>query len=90
MPVLLVKGVALAETLYLDLAPRPASDFDLVVPSKHLPVCRQILAGLGYVPVEIELAPGADLAYRSGQVFTSGEPSRVPVGLHWHLLDLPH
>jgi hypothetical protein len=90
VPVLLVKGVALAETLYRDLAPRPASDFDLVVPPEGLPVCQEILAGLGYVPIEIELAPGADLAYRSGQVFASGEPSRVPVGLHWHLLDLPH
>jgi hypothetical protein len=90
VPVLLVKGAALVETLYRNLAPRPANDMDLVVPARHLPICQEILAELDYAPFDIELAPGSDLAYRSAQAFVSSEPSLIPVGLHWHLLDVPY
>jgi len=87
---LLVKGLALAEGLYGNVALRSTTDIDLVVRPEEVPACRRILLDLGYTPVEVELTPGASLAYRSEQLFADPEQRRMPVELHWHLLDLPY
>jgi hypothetical protein len=90
IPVLLFKGLALAETLYGNLGLRRASDLDLAVRPESLPTCRQILLDLGYAPVDIELAPGTNLAFRNEEVYADPEHMRTPVELHWHLLDVPY
>jgi hypothetical protein len=90
VPVLLVKGMALAERLYANIALRPMSDFDLIVPRQDVPACQVILTGLGYRPIETEFVPGAFMAYRNELAFTPPEASQAPVELHWHLLDVPY
>ena len=50
IPVILLKGVALAQTVYPDMALRPMSDIDLLVKRADLDYVSQILSGLAYVP----------------------------------------
>jgi hypothetical protein len=90
LPVLLLKGPALTETLYRDLALRAMGDIDLVVPTLHVPISQQILTELGYAPTEIDVSPGAHLDYRNEQAFEYREPHHATVELHWHLLDIPY
>ena len=90
VPVLLLKGMALAETLYDNIALRPMSDFDLVVHRQDVPVCQELLTGLGYRSVDVEVTPGAFLAYRNEQIFAPPKDSQAWVELHWHLLDVPY
>lgn len=88
--VLLLKGAALAETLYRNVALRPMSDLDLVVPQHRVPDCRDALFDLDYIPTEVEERPGSHLAYRSQQGFTHPDPLRPYVELHWHLIEVPY
>jgi hypothetical protein len=89
-PVLLLKGIALAESLYGNVALRPTSDSDLVVSQQQVPAYRQGLLELGYVPLELEFATGSQLAYRNEEALTLPDTPQVVVELHWHLLDLPY
>jgi hypothetical protein len=84
IPILLLKGAALAEALYTDRALRPMGDLDVLVRPRHAYVCRDTLVGLGYVPTELELPIGFHLALRSEWDFNHSEPSHTPVDLHWH------
>jgi hypothetical protein len=90
VPVLLLKGAALAQTVYKEIALRTTGDLDLAVPAEQVGTCRQILGELGYRPIEVELTPGAQLAYRNELAFSHGEPGWAMLELHWHLLDLPY
>jgi hypothetical protein len=89
-PVLLLKGIALAENLYGNVALRPTGDSDLVVSKQQVPAYRRALLELGYVPLELEFATGAQLAYRNEEALTLPETPQVVIELHWHLLDLPY
>lgn len=89
-PTLLLKGPALGRMLYQDTAIRPMGDIDLAVPLESVAACHTILASLGYTPVETEIAPGSQLAYRNEQGFLHKEPLHPAVELHWHLLDIPY
>ena len=63
-PLLLLKGPALAETVYGNVALRVMGDADLTVPVERVQECRQVLLELGYSPTEVEPVPGAQTAYR--------------------------
>lgn len=90
IPVVLLKGAALASCLYHNIALRPIGDMDLLVPLAQAAGSCEIMAGLGYEPVEIELKPGANLAYNSGIVFAHSRHPRVLMEVHWYLLDVPY
>ncbi len=90
VPVLLLKGPALSETLYRNLGARAVGDLDLVVPAEQVSACRRVLEDLDYVPTEVEVTPGAHLAYRNEQAYTTAAPGGGYVEIHWHLLDIPH
>lgn len=49
IPVILLKGVALAETVYPDIALRPMSDIDLLVKKTDLNAVIEVLPKLGYI-----------------------------------------
>jgi hypothetical protein len=89
-PLLLLKGPALAETVYGNVALRVMGDADLTVPVERVPECRQVLLELGYSPTEVEPVPGAQTAYRNEEAFTHTEPEHMTIELHWHLLDIPY
>jgi hypothetical protein len=90
IPVILVKGLALTESLYGDLAPRPMTDLDLVVPRDRALAAQEISANLGYQPAELELTPSSHLAYRVQQRFYDPRNEGALVSIHWHLLDIPY
>jgi hypothetical protein len=90
VPALLLKGAALAKTLYQDVALRTTGDIDLVVLPQYLPACQRLLRQLGYVASRAELTAGAQFAYGSEQAFIHPETGHTAVELHWHLLDVPY
>jgi len=61
IPVAVLKGGALAFTLYPDSSLRPVSDLDLLVPKEFLPEALARLKDAGYSPWAEEMAPGLNL-----------------------------
>ncbi len=90
VPVLVLKGVALAETIYPDPAWRPMHDMDLLVPPETVPTVMALLAQEGYRPVAPEVAPGVMQAYESQIALIPNRPLPFGLELHWHLFDSPH
>jgi len=90
VPVLLLKGAALAADAYHNVALRPMGDFDLLIAPEHVPAAGAMLQARGYACTEVEVAPGAHLAYRNEQAFIRRDPHHVMVELHWHLVDVPY
>ncbi len=86
MPVLALKGAALAESLYDNVALRPMSDVDLLLHKADLPRAVSLLGELGYRAEWREAQAGLGLEYES-QVELRGPEPDWAVELHWHLLD---
>ncbi len=89
-PLLLLKGAALAETLYGDPGLRTIGDIDLLIPREAVGPCRDALLGLGYRPTQLEEQPGSLLATSNQEAFEPPPPHRTLVELHWHILDVPY
>jgi hypothetical protein len=85
VPLLLMKGAALATRLYPAPSLRPMRDLDLLVPRDHVAAAHQVLLGLGYAPAP-ERRPGAQLAFGTERSYR--RPGHLPVELHWHVLNL--
>jgi len=85
VPVLLMKGAALATRLYPAPSLRPMRDLDLLVRREHVALAHDVLTGLGYTPAP-ERRPGAQLAFGTERSYR--RPGHLPVELHWHLLNL--
>ena len=89
-PLLLLKGAALAETLYRDPGLRTIGDIDLLVPREAVRACRDALLGLGYRPTQLEEQPGSLLETSNQEAFEPPPPHRTLVELHWHIVDVPY
>ncbi len=80
-----VKGIVVAETLYGDLALRPAADLDVLVRQHDLPQVRSILNALGFIQ---ETTPDFGHVHHAlhdpPYVFEHGS-QRVRLDLHWTL-----
>lgn len=63
IPVILLKGVALAESLYPDPALRPMGDIDVIVPAARMEEAARRLYQHGYARYGIEMAPGFNDAH---------------------------
>jgi hypothetical protein len=89
---LVLKGAALAEGLYGDIAVRPMEDLDLLVQWEQLAAARAALAERGYAPVREEVFRGAAEEFES-QVSLSRRDAATGMNyvceLHWHLFDSP-
>ncbi|MBM3749312.1 MAG: nucleotidyltransferase family protein, partial [Acidobacteria bacterium] len=86
LPVIVLKGAALAATIYPSIALRPMGDVDLLVPKDRLDQAVAAVRALGYVPQRPETRPG--LAHRLSYEleFDGGESMHLPLGLHWSLI----
>jgi len=89
-PLLLLKGAALAETLYGDPGLRTIGDIDLLIPAEHVRGCRDALLDLGYRPTQLEEQPGSLLETSNQEAFEPPPPYRTLVELHWHIVDVPY
>ena len=77
--VILLKGVALAETVYPDIALRPFGDIDLLIHKNDLYKFKPKLLQFGY-----ELSEPSDKAIKS--IKKDG----IALDIHWHLVNSPY
>ncbi len=89
IPVVLLKGGALATTLYPESGLRPMSDLDLLISRAQLEQVEKILNDRGYgSPVELSEGFGPQLTnYRA---FERGGKNPAHVEIHWHLFKSPY
>jgi hypothetical protein len=82
IPSVLLKGPALARTVYPDPALRQSVDIDLLVRPADVPAAEAVLEGLGYsCPTKyFHLTPTAS----NNETF-GADDGRMPVELHWRL-----
>jgi len=90
IPVMLLKGAALAETVYGNIALRPMGDLDLLLHREHVPRALKALEAAGYVATQPEARAGLALEYENELALVRPGPTGIPVELHWNLLDSTH
>lgn len=85
--VILLKGAALAEAVYNNLALRPMGDFDLLVHEADVEGALDVLIASGYQRPYGEFRPGFIRAFRN-QIMMSkaGDAETRPIEIHWRLL----
>jgi hypothetical protein len=84
LPVIVLKGAALARTLYPDPALRPMGDLDLLVKPGDVAACLQIAHGLGYTEPDPEAAAGLNQRLLHHVHLRQGK--NLVLELHWQLL----
>jgi hypothetical protein len=90
VPVLLLKGAALAESVYENLAVRPVGDFDLLVRREGVSTALAALTALGYEFSRAETHPGDLVTYENEiALFKPGETGCL-LEVHWSLFDSPY
>jgi len=86
---IVLKGGALMESIYSNVAPRPMSDLDLLVRRKDLPAAIKTIEALGYAPRHQEERPGIAFAYENEIALQRPGREDMPLELHWSLFDSP-
>jgi hypothetical protein len=89
IPVIVLKGGALAQTVYPDLALRPMVDLDLLLSFPDLEKAIEILETEGYGPIDLQPLADDSGLFWSEQSFARPGDQNHPVEIHWHLLDSP-
>lgn len=87
---LLLKGAALAEPVYGNIAVRPMADFDVLVRPEDVEAALAALAQRSYRGVEGETQAGAAIAFESQIALSKPGPVETIIEIHWSLLDSPH
>lgn len=88
-PVVL-KGAALAAAVYDNVAMRPMSDLDLLIPFPDLPAAQSCLAALNFAPPAPPPFANESGLFWNQQLWQRTVWQPVSVELHWALLDLPY
>lgn len=86
IPAIVLKGQALAETLYRHPAMRPYHDLDLLVPPRHRFEANHVLLALGY-RLLAEHSRSFDVEREGATTYEARNNARVD--LHWRLLTEP-
>ena len=82
---LAVKGIALAESVYGDLALRPAADVDILVRPADLPAARSVLLSLGFDHRSEPLGDEWAHSHHDEPYFRRSARGEVCLELHWAL-----
>jgi hypothetical protein len=91
IPVIVLKGAALAQMVYGNVALRPMVDLDLWLPFERLEEAQGLLASAGYVaPVPFPFTDESGLCWNELLLRSSQGPRPVVLELHWRLLDNPY
>ncbi len=85
IPAVVLKGGALAFTLYPDRSLRPINDLDLLVPEERLEEAAARIQALGYKEVSPIAAPGRRKSMPFHCIFAK-ESVPIALELHWNLL----
>jgi hypothetical protein len=83
LEVLVLRGPALAFSLYPDPAMRPSSDLDLLVMPKNVVQAREILEGLGYTCMAKRFEVARDFFREECFIDQKNQGNKFPVDLHW-------
>jgi hypothetical protein len=89
VPVLLLKGAALAGRLYGDPALRPMRDLDLLVHEADAGRALEVLAACGYAAAHGEARPGVTVAWENELLLSKPGVIGIAVELHWRPFDAP-
>ena len=86
--VIVLKGAALAKTVYGDIGLRQMSDVDLLVKKEDLPCAEKIMSGLDYrfqgdMPPEWYRENHQHISYVNSE-------KNIPVEIHWHIARKAH
>lgn len=84
--VIVLKGAALAEKVYGDIAVRQMVDLDLLIHPKDLPIVREIVANLGYQLAGVEMQSGFNEEFRNEEIHWKRGLVDVNLDLHWKLV----
>ncbi len=87
IPVIVLKGAALAEPLYGNIALRPMGDLDLLLQRQDVPRALEALEQAGYRQAHAEPRPGAHLAHEVELMLYRVTQPDLLVELHWSLFD---
>jgi len=85
IPVVVLKGAALASTLYPSIGLRPMGDIDLLVPQARLPEALACLKALGYSELIPAMAPGLNRIVGRHVGLDGGRDIPLHVEVHWTL-----
>jgi hypothetical protein len=89
IPVVVLKGAALAPTLYPDISLRPISDIDLLVHRADLDRAASLLAGSGFNQV-VERGDRFEKRFFNEQYFFKPSSTISRLELHWHVLNISY
>lgn len=87
---ILLKGAALAEMVYGNIALRPMADLDLLVRREDLTSALAALTKLGYQVVSTEAQAGDTIAFENQVMLRKAGSPTILIEVHWSLLDSPH
>ena len=86
IPVIVLKGAALAATLYPNIGLRPMGDLDLLVPRSLMEKAVQTARSFGYREIYPELVPGINRVIGYHVHLKGGLQAPACVELHWSLM----
>jgi hypothetical protein len=90
IPVLVLKGAALAEVVYGNIGLRSMTDVDLLVRQEDVEHATRELAARGYKSELVETKPGSQVdEHHADGLIRRGEHD-VMMGVHWRLFDSPY
>jgi hypothetical protein len=89
IPAILLKGAALAKTVYPNIAMRPMGDIDILFARDDAPCARDILIARGFA-LNLEPTENFQTRFACEQAFTRGGPYPMMFEVHWHLFNLPY
>jgi transposase len=89
IPVIVLKGGALALTLYDDSSMRPMGDLDLLIPRDSMAQAQAALIEEGY-QASIEMARGFKDRFCVEQSFVRLDKRPAQIDLHWHAFTSPY
>ena len=90
VPTIVLKGAALVQVLYENLALRPMVDVDLLVSFDSLPPAMEALAALGYIDRQpFPFKDQSGWCWNEIMLVKPGTGDTI-LELHWHLLDNPY
>lgn len=86
VPCVVLKGAALAATLYPQIALRPMGDLDLLIPQDRLAEVVSLARDLSYEPEPAKIGLGADALFSYEINFDGGKDIPTHVEFHWSLI----
>ena len=86
IPVIVLKGAALAQTIYAEPGLRPMGDLDLLIQQDQLQIALKVMQNLSYIPVNPEQNPGMRAIMSYDIALRSIQNDHFPIELHWQLI----